>query len=64
MHNANKPHQNEGGRSHRPVAVYLMKLQEHRFEKKIIFKDYIHLKRAQNCKKQIQKANLNLPTLF
>ncbi len=33
MHNANKSHQNEAGRSHRPVAVYLMKLQEYRCEK-------------------------------
>ncbi len=33
MHNANKSHQNEAGRSHRPVAVYLMKLQENRCEK-------------------------------
>ncbi len=36
MHNANKSHQNEAGRSHRPVAVYLMKLQEYRCETKII----------------------------
>ena len=52
---ANKPHQNEAGRSHRPVAVYLMKLQEHRF-KKNHFKYFLTLysfARAQNCKKQI-----------
>ena len=33
LHNANKSHQNEAGRSHRLVAVYLMKLQEYRCEK-------------------------------
>ncbi len=36
MHNANKSHQNEAGRSHRPVAVYLMKLQEYRCDLKIL----------------------------
>ncbi len=36
MHNANKSHQNEAGRSHRLVAVYLMKLQEYRCEKFIL----------------------------
>ncbi len=36
MHNANKSHQNEAGKSHRPVAVYLMKLQEYSFEKNLI----------------------------
>ncbi len=54
MHNANKSHQNEAGRSHRPVAVYLIKPQEYRFEKKsflIVFKDYFHLKKSTKLKK-------------
>ena len=48
------PHQNEAGRSYGPVAVYLMKLQEHRREKKFIlniFKDYVHLKKSTKLKK-------------
>ncbi len=43
MHNANKSHQNEAGRSHRPVAVFLTKLQEYRFEKTIHFKYFLRL---------------------
>ncbi len=43
MHNANKWHQNEAGRSHRPVAVYLMKLQEYCFGNKIHFKYFLRL---------------------
>ena len=34
MHNANKSQQNEAGRYHRPVVVYLMELQEYRCDKK------------------------------
>jgi hypothetical protein len=52
MHNANKPHHNEAGRSRTPVAVYLMKLQEHRFEKKSL--KIIHLKKST----KLQKTNL------
>ncbi len=33
MHNACESHQNEAGRSHRPVAFYLIKLQEYRSDK-------------------------------
>ena len=43
MHNANKAHQNEAGRSHRPVAVNLMKLQEYCCEKKFILNIFLGL---------------------
>ena len=43
MHNANKSHQNEAGRSHRPAALYLMKPQEYRSEKKIISNIFLRL---------------------
>ncbi len=57
MHNANKWHQNEVGRSHRPAAVYSIKLQEYRFGKKIHFKYFVRLysleKEHKIAKKQI-----------
>ncbi len=57
----NKSHQNEAGRSHRPVAVYLMKLQEYRFEKKFIlniFNDYVHLKKSTKLQKNKLKRQI------
>ncbi len=50
-------HQNEAGRSHRPVAVYLMKLQEYRSDK-----NFKYLLRLYSLEKEhkIAKTNLGL----
>ena len=64
MHNANKSHQNEAGRSHRPVAVYLMKLQAYCCEK-IHFKYFLRLYSLEKEHKieKKPKVNLNLPLM-
>ncbi len=59
MHNANESHQNEAGRSHRPVAVYLMKLRELAV-KKIHFKYFLRLYSLEKEHKIEKKTNLNL----
>jgi hypothetical protein len=64
MPNANKSHQNEAGRSHRPVAVYLMKLQEYCCEKKIHLKYFLRLYSLKKEHKIEKNKFKSLPVLF